>query len=169
MRRTTEPMVEKYKGHTFEVHGIDRWVCDTCGNDDMSAEMADKWGAAIARERARIDGLLTPQEIRDIRHRAGLTQAQLEKVIGVSSPTVSRWETGAMLPSGPVCKLLRVLDASRDAKDKMLEMAEIKSDADQSYEVGVTSVEIVGDDGGQWWGSDATKSNGPWQTTVKEG
>ncbi len=124
MRVTSEPMRETYRGHDFEVTGIERWACDRCGNDEMSGEMADRWGAATARERARIDGLLTPEEIRGARRRSGLTQAQLERALGVSSPTVSRCETGAMLPSRTACKLMRVFDEEPGARRMLLDMAE---------------------------------------------
>lgn len=44
MRRTREPMLETYKGKKYVVPNIDRWVCDGCGNVELSADMADKLG-----------------------------------------------------------------------------------------------------------------------------
>ena len=40
MRFTSEPMKERYKGEEFTVTGIERWVCDECGNDVMKADPA---------------------------------------------------------------------------------------------------------------------------------
>lgn len=37
--------------------------------------------------------------IRSVRTEAGLSQIQLAKEIGVSSPAVSKWEAGLMAPS----------------------------------------------------------------------
>lgn len=42
MRRTKEPMLESFRGHRYVVPNIDRWVCNQCGEDIMSADMADK-------------------------------------------------------------------------------------------------------------------------------
>lgn len=33
MRFTDEPMTEEFQGQEYTVDGIDRWVCDSCGND----------------------------------------------------------------------------------------------------------------------------------------
>jgi DNA-binding transcriptional regulator YiaG len=54
-------------------------------------------------------GLLSPEEIKGIRKSLGLKQHDFETLIGVSSPTASRWETGAMLPSKTTDTLIRVL------------------------------------------------------------
>lgn len=44
--------------------------------------------------------LPTPALRRDIRARAGLSQAQLADAIGVDRVTVSRWEAGTRTPRG---------------------------------------------------------------------
>lgn len=54
-------------------------------------------------------GLTIPEEIKGIRKSLGLKQHDFETLIGVSSPTASRWETGAMLPSKTTDTLIRVL------------------------------------------------------------
>ncbi|GAB5546939.1 MAG: hypothetical protein SangKO_066990 [Sandaracinaceae bacterium] len=52
-------------------------------------------------------------EIRDLRHRIGLTQAQLAALLGVHVMTISRWERGEVVPDGPAAHLLLALrDAS---------------------------------------------------------
>lgn len=47
MRRTKEPMLEPYKGKKYVVPNIERWVCDQCGNDIMTADMADKLSKSL--------------------------------------------------------------------------------------------------------------------------
>ena len=37
--------------------------------------------------------------IKQVRHTAGLTQAELAEALGVSQPTVNRWETGETEPA----------------------------------------------------------------------
>lgn len=56
-----------------------------------------------------------PDEIRFLRGRLGMTQAALAEALGVSYPTVNRWENGKSRPS-PVCwsRLLELAQASAD-------------------------------------------------------
>ncbi|MBX6421746.1 MAG: helix-turn-helix domain-containing protein [Nevskia sp.] len=42
---------------------------------------------------------LSPEEIRSIRQRHGLTMRQMADMLGVSETTVSRWESGQRRPS----------------------------------------------------------------------
>ena len=107
MRETSEPITEKYKGRTITVTGIRHYACDGCGEYELEAGDADKLSRALATEYAKIQGLLLPAEIRAIRKRLGMTQAQFEGVMGVSTPTASRWETGAAMPSKTACILMR--------------------------------------------------------------
>lgn len=67
MRRTDEAMTEAYRGEEFTVDGIDRWVCDACGNDEMLVAEAERLSRALAREHARAHSLPVPddEEARD--------------------------------------------------------------------------------------------------------
>ena len=105
MRETCAPITEVVRGVEVTIDDVEHYVCDRCGNivmDIDSAELLSK-------------GLLSPNEIRRTRKKLGLTQKEFERLLGVSSPTVSRWETGAMLPSKVACNLIRVLSDSADA------------------------------------------------------
>ncbi|MDY0001367.1 MAG: DISARM system SNF2-like helicase DrmD [Polyangia bacterium] len=54
-------------------------------------------------------------QVRAFRERVGLTQSQLAEQVGVSSPTVSFWETGRSSPRQEVAERLRALFASHHA------------------------------------------------------
>lgn len=47
-------------------------------------------------------------DVKEIRSRLGMTQAQLGEAVGVDQSTVSNWENGAA-PRGPARKLLQRL------------------------------------------------------------
>lgn len=111
MRETTEPITEKCKGQAITVTGVRHYVCDSCGEYELAAEDADELSRALATEYARIQGLLLPVEIRTIREQLGMTQVQFESLLGVSTPTASRWETGAAMPSKTACNLMRIYAA----------------------------------------------------------
>ena len=48
----------------------------------------------------------TPDEIRSIRKKTGMTQVLFAKYIGVSVKTVEAWESGRNHPDGAACRLL---------------------------------------------------------------
>jgi len=94
-----------------------------CGNCDETfyvGDMADesfRRGATAIREQ---DGLLTAEQIRAIRAQYGLSQAELEKLIGAGEKTVVRWERGTVAQNATADTLLRVL---RDHPDVVAKLA----------------------------------------------
>lgn len=83
--------------------------CGTCGETFYTGDMGDealrRASAAVRRE----DGLLMPEEIREIRCKYGLPQAGLERLIGAGPKTVVRWERGTIFQNKTADTLLRVL------------------------------------------------------------
>jgi putative zinc finger/helix-turn-helix YgiT family protein len=62
------------------------------------------------RRRARSEaGLLAPTEIVAIRKKLGLSQRELEKIFGLGSKVVTRWETGRVLQGKTADVALRLL------------------------------------------------------------
>ena len=67
---------------------------------------------------------MTPEELREIRRRAGLSQAALARLFGLGGDgkrTIRRYEKGDIDPSGPVLKLYELLDAGRLPRDDVTE------------------------------------------------
>ena len=58
---------------------------------------------------------IEPEDIRDIRRRAGLNQADFGKRVGVSRDAVASWEIGRSKPGGSAEILIRQLAAHLDA------------------------------------------------------
>ncbi len=52
------------------------------------------------------------QEIKDIRHKTGLSQAMFAKYMGVSVKTVEAWEAGRNHPDGAASRLLSLTQAN---------------------------------------------------------
>jgi HTH-type transcriptional regulator/antitoxin MqsA len=83
--------------------------CGQCGEGFFHGEMMDdSLRRATAVIRAE-DGLLAPDEIVGLRKKYGLTQAQLERIIGAGPKTVVRWERGTVAQNSTADTLLRVL------------------------------------------------------------
>ena len=53
--------------------------------------------------------------VRRVRRRAGLSQAEFARGIGVSTATVRDWERGKLFPQGTARTLLRVIDRVPEA------------------------------------------------------
>ncbi len=89
---------------------MDRFYrCGRCGEGFFHGEMMDdSLRRATAVIRAE-DGLLAPDEIVALRKKYGLTQAQLERLIGAGAKTVVRWECGTVAQNKTADTLLRVL------------------------------------------------------------
>ncbi len=58
---------------------------------------------------------LSPEEITDLRHHAGVSQAVFASYLNVSTGIISKWERGEKSPAGPALKLLNL------AREKGLE------------------------------------------------
>ncbi|MFL5540818.1 MAG: type II toxin-antitoxin system MqsA family antitoxin [Longimicrobiaceae bacterium] len=84
--------------------------CAACGEEVYRPGMMD---AVMRRATAKIreeDGLLTPEQVRAVRRRYGLTQPEFERLLGVGANTVVRWERGTIPQGSAADSLLRLLD-----------------------------------------------------------
>jgi putative zinc finger/helix-turn-helix YgiT family protein len=79
------------------------------GEELLTPEAHEK----IEQTQARHMGLLTPDELKAIRSRLGLTQRGLGDLLQVGEKSYTRWETGRARPSRSINVLLRAL---RDGK-----------------------------------------------------
>jgi DNA-binding transcriptional regulator YiaG len=60
------------------------------------------------------------EKVKPLRDRLGWTQQDLAEYLDVSRPLVARWETGSLIPNGPVAILLSQLQAKEDLPEKTL-------------------------------------------------
>ncbi len=109
MHWTDEPLHEEFREGTYEVTGFTYEKCDACGESLLRAGQADEVEkAAVALARADL-GRLTSEEILELRHDLGITQAELESQLGVGTGTVGRWERGTVLQGATADRLMRIL------------------------------------------------------------
>jgi HTH-type transcriptional regulator/antitoxin MqsA len=95
-------------------------ACRACGEDILSPELSRR----IEAEQYRIQGLLTPAEVRAVRQRTGLSQVDMARLLGVGDKSYARWEAGLSVQNKSMDNLIRVaaehpelfaeLDAQRD-------------------------------------------------------
>jgi putative zinc finger/helix-turn-helix YgiT family protein len=110
------PMVEKRATLRLPVNGEEIAVpsaahlsCPRCGEVLLRYQDSRRLGEdAIAIYRKK-HGLLSADEIRAIRERFDLTQADLARLLRLGANTVSRWESGRNVQSAAMDMLLRLI------------------------------------------------------------
>ena len=79
--------------------------CDCCDFGYLDEEGERLKHEAVCRHL----GVLTPQEIRDIRARLGLSRAGLAELTGIGEASLSRWENGIKIQTLAYDRCLRLL------------------------------------------------------------
>lgn len=112
------PLEIEFKGESFLIEGATRSECPNCGEYVTSARECDVLDDKLHAAYRKRHGLLSPEEISKIRELRGWTQKEFEAVLGVTSPTVCRWETDRVIQSKPLDNLMRgIRDYSCFAED----------------------------------------------------
>jgi HTH-type transcriptional regulator/antitoxin MqsA len=102
------------------------YKCSNCGEKFYDFAMANERSRRAAAAVRRVEGLLEPDEIREIRTRYGLSQANLEKLINSGEKTVVRWEKGTVAQNATADTLLRILRDHPDVVAKLAEERKVK-------------------------------------------
>jgi putative zinc finger/helix-turn-helix YgiT family protein len=81
------------KGESFSIR-MRALCCDKCDFKTIAKEHAAQFALRTANAYRKAHGLLTSMEIRDIRSRLKMSQAQFAKFLEVGVASVKRWELG---------------------------------------------------------------------------
>jgi putative transcriptional regulator len=82
---------------------------------------------ATGRLAGRISNVaVRPDDIRRLRARSGMTQAQFAAAFGIGLGTLQKWERGERRPSGAAKSLLRVMQADTPAVVRALSVAPVQ-------------------------------------------
>ncbi len=96
-------------GERITVPRVPHLRCRRCGETLLSPAEAVAFDRQALEIYRRKYGLLSEQEIREIRERFGLTQAALSRLLRLGANTVSRWESGRNVQSASLDVMLRML------------------------------------------------------------
>lgn len=106
---STAPVSFEVRGETVLVSDIEHGVCEVCGEEYLTAEASERLQReAIARSKVS-RGLLSPAEIKALRHSLRMSQAAFEEMLGVGPKTVVRWEKGTVFQSATADRLMRLV------------------------------------------------------------
>ncbi|MFA4904784.1 MAG: type II toxin-antitoxin system MqsA family antitoxin [Desulfobaccales bacterium] len=109
MHRSVRPMTLTYKEEsiTFDMPG---WYCDECDESIHTGKDMRVSDRMLNRLKARSEGLLEPEEIRQIRKKLRLSQEAAGLLIGGGPRAFQKYESGDLLPSRAVSSALVLLD-----------------------------------------------------------
>lgn len=108
-RHQTKSMTLRYKSKTITVKQPGYW-CDKCGEGVIGGDDRKATQKALQAFRAKIDGLLVPDEIKKIREKLAITQQSASVLFGGGVNAFSRYERGETPVPRALSQLLRILD-----------------------------------------------------------
>jgi putative transcriptional regulator len=89
--------------------------------DAEAAEDGDAWSDEDLASAVTVYPPPTPEQVRALRAKLGLSQAQFALRFGFTIDTVQQYEQGRRRPSGPASTLLRVIEAEPEAVIRALQ------------------------------------------------
>jgi putative transcriptional regulator len=81
----------------------------------QAAEDGDAWSDAEVAEAEAAYPPPSPEQVRAVRTRLGLSQARFARLLGLDRDAIQKYEQGHRQPSGPEAKLFRLIVADPDA------------------------------------------------------
>ncbi len=102
----------EYKGHKLSIPNYHVFSCDNCSEEIVNPKSIRATEKKMTDFRRGIDGLLTSDEIKDIRKKLGKTQKQLASMLEVGEKTFARYENGQVSQSKAMDILLRVINVN---------------------------------------------------------
>jgi HTH-type transcriptional regulator/antitoxin MqsA len=98
----------EYKGSTASVKVRGHW-CDRCGDAVFEGGALEKRERAFLELRARVEGVLSPHRVAEIRARLRLSQRRAGELLGGGPRAFQKYESGTQQVSVPMTNLLRLL------------------------------------------------------------
>lgn len=107
-----------YRGRTVDVDDLSGLRCPACGEIEFDAASAERYasaGDALVLAERRAAG----EELRRIRKKLKLNQAEASRLTGGGHNAFSRYETGKVIPAPAVINLFRLLDRHPEAVEEL--------------------------------------------------
>jgi putative zinc finger/helix-turn-helix YgiT family protein len=93
-------------GGDIEVADAAWQTCSACGEDIIPDDLS----RSIERVRYLRLGLLSPEQIRQVRAKTGLSAVEMSQIIGAGDKSYTRWENGKSIPNKATDTLIRLVD-----------------------------------------------------------
>ncbi len=106
LRAATRTEALRYRNRTLQVHDFCFSSCDQCGAELVMPEQAKRNQVLMADAVRRVEGLLTSQQIKEVRQLMDVNRSQASKIFGGGPNAFSKYERGEIHPSEAVNKLM---------------------------------------------------------------
>ncbi|MFM8474490.1 MAG: type II TA system antitoxin MqsA family protein [Planctomycetaceae bacterium] len=93
-------------GGDFQIANANWQACSSCGEEIIPDDLSK----LIERTRYQRLGLLSPEQIKQVRARTGLSAVEMAQIIGAGDKSYTRWENGKSLQSKATDTLIRLVD-----------------------------------------------------------
>ncbi|KTC81954.1 type II toxin-antitoxin system MqsA family antitoxin [Legionella cincinnatiensis] len=103
-----KPVTYTYKGHDFIIDQPATW-CHSCGEGIIGPKDNKAVQAEIQAHKSKIDGILSPLEVQQIRKQLRLTQKEAGALFGGGVNAFNRYEKGINPIPKPLSLLLIIL------------------------------------------------------------
>jgi len=105
-----------------------RMRCGACDNVTYRGDQISAHELAVAAKCRELGGLLWPNELENVRKKYGLTQREMEMLIGTGVKTWIRWERGKVVQSKLADTFIRMIAADPRLAGKMMRQAGITNE-----------------------------------------
>jgi HTH-type transcriptional regulator/antitoxin MqsA len=102
-------MTIAYKG-VAAIFDMPGWYCEESGESIHSGDDLKVSDRELAKLKAKVEGLLSPAEIRRLRKKLGLSQKEASALIGGGPNAFQKYESGEVLTSRAASNLLLMLE-----------------------------------------------------------
>ena len=112
------PLQFSYRDHTLKVSKVSGWHCPVCRDCEFDAGEGKRYSAAVDAFCASVDQEIS-ENVRDIRKKLGLKQADAGKLFGGGASAFSEYERGKTQPHKSTVLLLKLLDKHPELLDEL--------------------------------------------------
>ena len=109
MVRGSKPDTLEYKDHQ-QVIDQPGWYCESCDEVVLDTQDMLVMEKAYHDLKARVENLLTAEEVKKVRQRLHLSQRKASELLGGGARSFQRYENGTVMVSRSMSNLLKLLD-----------------------------------------------------------
>jgi HTH-type transcriptional regulator/antitoxin MqsA len=115
-------MTLEYKGQSTMID-MPGWYCNASGESIHTGEDMKVSDAALTALKIKVENLLSPEDVRRIRLKMGLTQRQAGTLIGGGPNAFQKYEAGEVTVSKGISNFLRVLERHPEEVEELKKQA----------------------------------------------
>lgn len=120
-------------------------VCESCGCEQVTARQSRANKRAMIEFKKRVEGLLTGEDVKCLRIKFGISQAEAAQIFGGGPVAFSKYENDDVMQSESMDKLLRTARNVPGAIDYLAQVSGVK------LARGTEEVPVSESGSGTWW------------------